>query len=239
MLILITALGLAVGSFIAALSWRLPRGISVAAGRSKCPKCGKTIAWYDNFPLFSYIALAGKCRYCKKKISIRYPLIEGAAAAIFALSYLKLPTSNLPYLLAVFSIALAILVIDFEHMLIPDELVFVGLAVALTSFSYSYLFTGLLAALFLLLLHLATRGRGMGLGDVKLAIFLGAVAGPLSTLVWMFLAFVIGALVGIALIIARRVKFGQHISFGPFMIIGFFLTILFGPLFDHLIFPFL
>lgn len=239
MLILITALGLAVGSFIAALSWRLPRGISVATGRSKCPKCGKTITWYDNFPLLSYIALAGKCRYCKKKISIRYPLIEAATAAIFALTYLKLPTVNLLYFLPIFSIVLAILVIDYEHMIIPDELVFVGLIIALTAFSYSYLFAGLLAALFLLFLHLATRGRGMGPGDVKLAILLGTVAGPLSTVVWMFLAFVIGALAGIALILGKRVKFGQHISFGPFMIIGFFLTILFGPLFNHLIFPFL
>ncbi|OGM30233.1 hypothetical protein A2630_03350 [Candidatus Woesebacteria bacterium RIFCSPHIGHO2_01_FULL_44_10] len=229
MLIWLVALGLAVGSFLGALTWRLPRGQKITAGRSVCPHCRHKITWYHNIPVFSYLVLQGKCSYCKKKISVRYPLIEiGTALVFMALGWRFGLSLDLVFYLIVASVALAVLVIDFEHQIIPDSLVFVGLAVGLTRFSYAFVLAGFLAATFLLLTNLVTRGRGMGLGDVKLALFLGTVLGPKLTVVWLMISFITGALVGLALIIFGKTSFGKKIAFGPFLVIGFFVTVLVG-----------
>src|SRR3990172_8718504 len=118
-------LGLAVGSFLSAYTWRWPRGISIAKGRSICPKCKKQIAWYDNIPLFSYLILGGRCRNCHKKISLRYPLIEFSTAVLFILvvnllgGFGKLGFLLTTSYLLLATILIAIFIIDFENQLIP------------------------------------------------------------------------------------------------------------------------
>ena len=263
-IIFIFTLGLGVGSFITAYSYRWPRGISVKKGRSFCPHCKKKISWYDNIPLISYLLLGGKCRNCGEKISIRYPLIEFLTAVTFISVYYflssctKLQSSPicewqsvlgwwaLPYLLTLASILLAIFVIDFEHQLIPDELVFFlinisvfALIIATNDKLYLFLLSGFGMALFLLLLNLITKGRGMGLGDVKLVIPLGLILGWPYSLVWLFVSFISGGVVGLILIALKRARFGKHIAFGPFMILAFLITMFWGDSLVSFLLPWL
>jgi prepilin signal peptidase PulO-like enzyme (type II secretory pathway) len=216
MIVILFALGLIIGSFLGALTYRLPRNISIAKGRSFCPNCKHQIAAYDNIPVISWLILGGKCRNCKHKISFREPLIEISTAIIFII----IGFNVIALILA--CILISIFIIDFEHQLIPDELVFIGIAVLMPSLTN--LLAGLLAANLLLFLNLITKGKGMGLGDVKLAILLGAIVGLSSLFNWLFMSFLVGAMVGIILMLAGIAKLKQKIAFGPFLIIGLVLT---------------
>ncbi len=225
------ALGLVVGSFVAALTWRLPRGESVLKGRSRCPHCRKTIAWYDNLPLISFLLLNGKCRSCHRKISLRYPIIELTTALLFILIG-QFFQANFFYLFMV-ALLMAILVIDLEHQMIPDKLVFLGLiarfgdlVVRDDPLFFSYLLAALITALFLLAVHSLTKGKGMGLGDVKLALLLGLFFTPLGVVTLLWSAFLTGGVVAAILILLGRARLKQKIAFGPFLIIGFFIALI-------------
>jgi leader peptidase (prepilin peptidase)/N-methyltransferase len=128
---------------------------------------------------------------------------------------------------------ISVLVIDFEHQLILDEIVFIGFVSAVIIYIlsgveiYSYLLTGFGAATALLLLNIVTRGRGMGLGDVKFAIYGGIFFKPFQGMVWLFLSFIIGALIGLTLILFGKSKFGQKIAFGPFLVISLLISLIF------------
>ena len=222
---ILLVLGLIFGSFVSALSWRMPRGIPIAKGRSVCPNCKEKIAWFDNIPLLSFLLLGGKCRHCRKRISLRYPLIELTAGIGFLLIGLN------PYRLVVFLILLAIFVIDLERQIIPDSLVFLGLFFSLFFPPYtqfSGLLAGFISASLLLIIHLATRGRGMGLGDVKFAVWAGLLVGIRLMPVWLFAAFLTVAIAGVILILAGRAKLKSKIAFGPFLIIGIPVSLVWG-----------
>lgn len=246
-------LGLAIGSFIGALTFRLPRGKGFVRGRSICPNCKKVIPWHDNFPLVSYIALRGKCRKCGVKISPRYFLIELTTALSFAglyffqtgcLSgnlylascYWPIHLGILSYLLlpSIFVIMFSIFVIDLETRIIPDSLTFTGFVLVFimlllaNSSIYEHLLASFVAGLFLLLVHLLTKGRGMGLGDVKFVLFPGLLFGLNLSFVFLFSAFLTGAVVGLILILIKAARFGQKIAFGPFLVFAFFITFLWG-----------
>ena len=248
MIVLLLAIGLAIGSFLSALTFRLPRGQTIVKGRSQCDKCFREILWQDNIPLFSYLVLGGRCRACKAKISVRYPLIEISTGVGFLGIYILLKNCHesfaqpiciwqenlglltLPYLLIVLSIMLAVFVIDYERKIIPDELSLTGFTLVfltgilfMSSF-YSLVASGFIVSMLLLLVHLVTGGRGMGLGDVKLALFGGIFLGWPYALIWIFIAFLTGAITGIILILAGRASFGKQIPFGPFLVVSFFLT---------------
>ncbi len=229
--ILLLVLGLVIGSFLGALTYRLPRNVSIASGRSKCPNCHHTISWYDNLPVVSYLILGGKCRNCHKEISIRYPLIEIATAIIFLVVGLSFTA------LIIACILIAIFIVDWEHQIIPDELIFIGLFIFLLSinFNLTLLLPGLLSALVLLFLNLITKGKGMGMGDVKLAILVGSLVGMNFLFVWLFFSFVSGAIVGIILMTVKVATLKYKIAFGPFLIIGLVLTIYFGQNFLSLL----
>ena len=225
MVVILFVLGLVFGSFISALTWRYPRGISVKKGRSVCPKCRKQIAWYDNIPLLSYILLGGKCRNCRKPISWRYPVIELATGIGFLLIGPQI------LWLIIFCILEIIFIIDFEHQIIPDSFVFAGFFFSLfliTDLLFGSLFAGFLAATLLVLIHLFTKGRGMGLGDVKFAVLGGILVGLRLLPVWFFLAFLTGAAVGIILILGRKAHLKSQIAFGPFLVAGIPLALLYG-----------
>lgn len=225
-------IGLLFGSFLAALTWRTPRKLSNLKGRSFCDNCKVKLRWYDNIPLLSYILLRGKCRSCNKKISIRYALIELSTAIGF---YFIGP--NVPYLI-LFLILLAIFVIDYEHQIIPDNYVFLGIFVAILSLKqplFINLYAGFLASIILLIIHLLTRGRGMGLGDVKFAVLGGVLVGLKLTWMWLFISFLTGGIVGIILILTRAAKLKDRIAFGPFLIVSIPITLIWGEkLLKHL-----
>ena len=268
--IFIFIFGLIIGSFLTLYTYRSPRTISVKKGRSKCDRCGKKISWFDNIPLISYLLLKGKCRYCGNKISLRYPLIEFSTGILFAgIYYFYINCATilqggtfegnpfcawtdllglwiLPYLLLVSTVLVAIFVIDLEHQIIPDNLVFLLFVVnimALILFRvdnlYEILFVSFAASLFFLMLHLVTKGRGMGLGAVKLVLALSPIFTWQVTITWIFLSFVIGAILGLILISLKRASFGKHIAFGPFLIFSFFIALFWGESLSRYIIPYM
>jgi len=208
---------------VSALSYRIPRKLNFIKGRSFCDDCRQKLKWYDNIPLISFLLYHRKSRCCNQKISIRYPLIELITAIGIFFLYPNF------ILILLFLLTFTILIIDFEHQIIPDELSWLVLLLALFVMPYSYasLFVGFLSAFMLLLVHLATRGRGMGLGDVKLAIALGVWLTAKQSPVWLFSSFLIGGLIGAILLLLKRASLKTKIAFGPFLIIAFWLVKLF------------
>ncbi len=243
---LVFAAGAIVGSFLNVVIHRVPRGESIVTPRSRCPACGALVQPIDNIPVISWILLRGRCRDCREPISARYVVIEVLTAVtwtVFA-SWTAM-TDNLaflPLLLVLASAGIALGAIDLQHHRLPDVIVIplypvtaVGLAVAgfaSGSFAIGSAVAG--AAVWCLtigLIWLVTRGRGMGLGDVKLAPVLGATLGWLSfgsALVGLVAAFVLGAVVGVGLLLAGRAGRRTAIAFGPFLLVGAALGVLFG-----------
>lgn len=228
-LFLVSLVSLCVGSFISAITYRIPRGLGFIKGRSFCDSCKKSIKWFENIPLFSYLYYKGKSRCCDKKISIRYPLIE--LASLIGSIAIYLNGSNLLLAFLLFYLTLTIFVIDFEHQIIPDSLnwtiLLVGVLFTIDTLTISLLF-GLIASLFLLFIHLVTRGRGMGLGDVKLAFVLGLWFNPISLFSWLILSFLTGGVVASILLVMGLAKYKTRIAFGPFLVIGFWLVYIFN-----------
>lgn len=212
--------GLVAGSFLGMLTYRLPRKLALT-GRSFCDHCRRQISWYENIPLLAYFFLR-KCKICHQPIPARYLVIEIMTVIIFVLSGFS------PYLLLVALILLSLAIIDYEHQILPDKLtLLLGLFLLFVVFLlpspylFVHLLWGYLAFLFFLAIYLVSRGRGMGFGDVKLAFVLGTFLGFPGTVVWVFLSFLLGAVVGVFLLLLKRAKLGHEIPFGPFLILGF------------------
>ncbi len=242
--LLVFLFGLVMGSFLNVVVYRVLNGDSPLRGRSQCPHCRRQIAWYDNIPLLSFAVLRGRCRYCHKKISWRYPLLELLTGMLFVWWYgmgqffFRLSAEPYTVIQPVFWLLVgiglvALLVADLWFYVLPDIFT-VGLAVL--AFLYRFLLTtagimklndflGAIAAAFGVAgfftgLIWLTKGKGMGWGDVKLAVVMGLLLGWPRILVAVFMAFLTGALVGIILIVLGRKRFGQTIPFGPFLILG-------------------
>ena len=244
---LLGVVGLLVGSFLNVVIARVPEGRSIVRPGSACPACGTPIQPRDNIPLLSWVLLRGRCRTCQAPISVRYPLIELANAALwFGLAWWALAPGNpaelLPTLLVVGSAGLALAAIDLDHHRLPNAIVYplypvvlAGLCLAALVGPQAWLAALVGAGLWLLViggLWLASGGRGMGLGDVKLAPVLGAVLGWLSVgvaVIGLFTAFVLGAIVGLALMLAGRAGRRSRIPFGPYLVAGYLLAIFVGP----------
>jgi leader peptidase (prepilin peptidase)/N-methyltransferase len=239
-------IGLAVGSFLNVVIYRLRHGKSPMQGRSYCDHCKKQLSWRDNIPLLSFVLLGGRCRYCQQKIATSYPLIEFLTGVEFLWVYWLLKTNFgffgqvegfyslalLIYWLALFSGSLAILVFDLKYMLIPDQILWplIGLAFIRLFISHHWQVVpvALGSGLFLGLIHWLTKGKGMGWGDVKLGLLLGLVLGWPLVLVAYFFAFLTGASTGVILILLGKKKFKSKIAFGPFLILGMMVAKIWG-----------
>lgn len=235
LLTLLAALGLAVGSFLNVVVHRVPAGLSVIHPPSSCPGCGHRILARDNVPVLSWLALRGRCRSCRTPISVRYPAVELGSGALFVAAGARFGVSTaLALSLVLLSAGVALTLIDLEHQRLPfaitgaaaaavvgvlavDALIAgpAGLGVAVGSAAVWF---GVYAGVWLL-----TSGRGMGLGDVALAPVLGLTLGWLgwgSSLVALLGGFVIGAVVGVALLAVGRAKGRSRVPHGPFMLAG-------------------
>ncbi len=241
-------LGLAFGSFANVVIHRVPAGESVVSPPSACPRCGTPIRPLDNIPVVSWLLLRARCRSCGEPISVRYPLVELAGGILFAVvggwvaGAAEPDWWALPGFLLFVWMLLVVAVIDAEtrripnaltYPLIPALLVLLG-AAALANGEPGRLLRCVLGGLavfaFLLLLALISP-RGMGMGDVKLGAFLGIGLGYLGwgpLVVGLFLAFTIGGLLSIALILARARGRKDLIPFGPYLALGAFLALLWG-----------
>ncbi|OIO05783.1 hypothetical protein AUJ26_02480 [Candidatus Falkowbacteria bacterium CG1_02_37_21] len=237
--ILAAVIGLVIGSFLNCLIWRLYKDESLS-GRSYCPHCRQTIAWYDNIPLLSFILLGGRCRRCQKTISWQYPLVELATAVLFVLTWqLDMTTQNFSlqllrdWLLIVTLII--IFVYDFRWQLVPMlPLWFMMLVIFLLNlvlgFSWiSLLLFGAVGAAFFLIQYIITARRGVGEGDIWLGVFLGlAYPDPKQLFLIMLTAYTLGSIFGLFLIISGKKKWQSRLALGPFLALGAIITLIWG-----------
>jgi len=230
-----------IGSFLNVCIYRLPAGKSIVRPASACPSCGTTIRWYDNIPLISYIILRGRCRGCKTRISIRYPIIE-LLCGLFAMTSWMHYGFGLPTLIYFILIAalLVITFIDIDHRIIPDIISLPGIPLGfLSSFilpqlKWSDSLIGIAAGGGSLLAvawgYQLIAGRdGMGGGDIKLLAMVGAFLGWKGVLFTIMASSLIGTAVGIAIMLRSRKGIKMALPFGPFLAIGAIMYIFLGP----------
>lgn len=255
MVIIFFIFGLIIGSFLNVVVYRLNLAESLL-GRSHCPKCQNKINWYDNIPLLSFIFLYAKCRHCKKSISWQYPLVELATGIIFALTaYIFLANGQLEnwietiFYLGLFSALLVIFVFDLKHLEISmpvlwlafawtvifllalDGLNFVPGQDIFSSRIFSGNLSGLLAFIFFFALSFGSKEKWMGMGDAYLALLIGLSLGWPKILPALILAFLLGSLIGIGLVLAKKKTLKSQIPFGPFLVSGAIIAVLFFNLF--------
>jgi prepilin signal peptidase PulO-like enzyme (type II secretory pathway) len=241
--------GLILGSFVNALVWRTHEGLSVAHGRSMCPHCKHTLGAADLVPVFSWLALRGKCRYCARPISAQYPLVELITAVLFVASYLWWPlvlggtqTAIFVLWLVLLTGLIALAVYDLRWFMLPNKLVYplsaVAVVQALLVISVSASLTDTLLNMILAIivgggifyvLFQVSKGKWIGGGDVKLGALLGLiVATPAKAILFIFVASVLGSLASLPLLAGGRLNHNSQIPFGPFLIIGAIIHVLFG-----------
>lgn len=238
---LVFVFGICIGSFLNVCIYRLPESKSIVHPRSMCPSCGTLIRFYDNIPIFSYLALRGKCRHCAAHISFRYPVVE-FISGIFAVGVFLKYGMGLETLIYYTFIAtlLVITFIDIDHQIIPDVITLPGIPIffaasfALPKITLVESILGILiggGSLFLVawLYHLLTRKEGMGGGDIKLLAMMGAIVGWKGVLFTIFVASAIGTLAGMLIIIKSGKTMKLAVPFGPFLAIGGIAYILIGP----------
>jgi len=236
-------LGLLVGSFLNLVIHRVPLGESVVHPRSRCPGCGTELAARDNVPVLSWVLLRGRCRTCGEPISPRYPMVELGTAVLFAGVAVWCGLSwSLPAYLYLAGISVALSAIDLDVRRLPDKIVLPSYVVALVLLLLpavaegrwdAYLRAaltgvGLFAFYFLLAL---IYPAGMGFGDVKLSGVLGIYLGWYSwglAILATFVAFLLGAVVGVAVMVRTKEGRRTKVPFGPFMLLGTFIALFFG-----------
>jgi leader peptidase (prepilin peptidase) / N-methyltransferase len=232
--------GSLIGSFLNVCIYRLPRHESVAWPGSHCPSCSHAIAWYDNVPILSYLALAGRCRHCAIRIPWRYPLVE----ALNTLGYLGILWFFGPGWPAViygllYSALLVVAGTDLSHKIIPNAITFPGMVVGLISAATILplgLVNGLIGLLvgggILWLLAWASPylfgKEGMGGGDIKLLGMIGAFLGWKPALMTIMVGSLLGSFVGITLIVTKVIRREDYIPFGPFLVCGALIALFFG-----------
>jgi leader peptidase (prepilin peptidase)/N-methyltransferase len=236
-------IGLFIGSFLNVVIHRVPAGESVVHPRSRCPGCGAEIAWYDNIPVLSWLVLRGRCRGCGERISIRYPLVELGTALLFAATAWWTGLAwVLPAYLYLAAISVALSAIDLDTKRLPDRIVLPSYVVAAVLLALPALLDdggadyvrALLAAAALFAFYFLLAfiyPAGMGFGDVKFSGVLGLYLGWVSwgaVIIGTFAAFVLGAVVGIAVLVGGRGGRKTKVPFGPFMVLGAYLGLLAG-----------
>jgi len=254
--ILVFLFGLAVGSFVNCLVYRLNTGRQFLWGRSFCDYCQRKLPWYDNLPFLSFLLLRGKCRWCHSPIGVHYPLVELTTGIITLVVYqfstiytnqiYNLPASPVGGQFTIYNLLItyalvAIFISDLQHRTIPDQITYPAILISLIFLIFQYpsilisnLLSGLGAAGFFFLLVLLTRFRGMGLGDVKLAGLMGLFLSFPGIITALYLAFLTGATAGVILILLGKKKFKSQISFGPFLVLATFITWFWGEKIWHL-----
>lgn len=238
-------IGLFCGSFLNILIDRLPKGEDVIWGRSHCDYCKKKLRWYELVPIISYVVQYGRCRRCRKHISFQYPTIEFVTGVAYATLFVLYGRSPILFLssLLLFSAILVIFIADMKYQIIPDSMLVVSIvavalcAIALGASTFQLINHGisaLAAFAFFFFLWIVTKRRGMGLGDAKLAFVLGLFLGFPKIVEAVYFAFLTGACVGVILMLTGKRSLKSRIAFGPFLILGAVLTIMYGERFMEL-----
>lgn len=242
-------LGLCIGSFLNVCIYRIPLNESVIFPPSHCTNCNARLTARDLIPVISYILLGGRCRYCKAKIPVRYPLVELLTGLIYLAIYIRYGLSvETAALFFLFSILLVVLFIDLKHMIIPNGLVLLGMAGGALVAVYNLFFpfplyqpsqwytpligmvsaSGILFIVALIGLLIYGNDGAMGMGDVKLFIPIGLFLGWKLALLSLFFSVMLGGITCLVLLISRVVNRKSAVPFGPFIVVGTFIAALFG-----------
>jgi leader peptidase (prepilin peptidase)/N-methyltransferase len=225
--VILFVFGAVVGSFLNVFALRYNSGLSLG-GRSACAHCGRKLAWFELVPILSYLFLGGRCRHCRTKISLQYPLVELCTAVLFVM----LPAALLP----TFCLYVAIVVYDARHKIIPDGLVYASIvfavltALAVGGYALVDWLAGPVIFLFFGALWLVSKGRAIGFGDAKLGLSIGLLLGAAQGFSAVICAFWIGAAYGLLLLVIRRsdttirggarVTLKSEVPFAPFLVLG-------------------
>jgi leader peptidase (prepilin peptidase) / N-methyltransferase len=236
---ILVVLGLSVGSFLNVCIHRLPRGESLNSPPSRCPHCDYRLRWFDNIPLVSYALLGGRCRQCRARISIRYPIVELITMALFVVHGAVFGWTPLLVPRLVFACAMVVLfAIDLEHHLLPNVITLPGIAVGLIA--SAVLPPGIVDALIGVLIgggvlwligeaYFRYSGHeGMGGGDVKMLAMIGAFLGWKLVLVTLVLSSVLGSIIGLIVIAARKGGMKYALPYGTFLALGALVASLAG-----------
>ena len=241
--LIIAVFGLIIGSFLNVCIYRIPRNMSVIMPSSRCPACNKPIKAWDNIPVLSYILLGGKCRYCKKEISLKYPLVEALNAFLYIALLWRYGAEWYFFLYcALISALIVITFIDLDFQIIPDMITLPGIVIGFIAgpllmpdpfMRYSRLsflssLVGFLAGGGLYYAIAILSKGGMGGGDIKMMAMVGALMGWKSVILTTFLGSLTGAIVGIFLMIFKGKGRKTKIPFGPFLALGVLITLFFG-----------
>lgn len=233
--------GLLIGSFLNVVILRMNTGRSIHAGRSACMRCARPLSWYELVPVFSFLALRGKCRGCRTSISFQYPVVELVTGLLFVVLYASIVVKGdfsafswLSYLftLIITSLLIVAAVYDARHKILPDTIMYpfllltlLAIGVKATLFSgFSWekaIVDGVWVGLPFFLLWWLSKGRAMGFGDVKLALGIGWLLGISVGFAAVLLSFWVGAIAGLFLIgLSHGYSMKSQIPFGPFLLIG-------------------
>ena len=223
--------GACIGSFLNVVIYRLPLGQSIVSPPSRCPNCGYRLQWYDNIPIAGWLLLGGRCRECRSRISIQYPIVELITAVLFVLVvWLTPPGPLMVTRLLLVCILIALFGIDLEHQILPNSITLPGIVTGLLLSVIAP--PGLRDALIGVVLgggilyaiawayYLWRREEGLGMGDVKMLAMIGAFLGWKAVLVTLVLSSFSGALIGLALIAAQSGGMKRALPFGTFLAIG-------------------
>ncbi|XLQ20394.1 MAG: prepilin peptidase [Candidatus Moraniibacteriota bacterium] len=246
-IILFFVYGLAFGSFANVVIYRLQKNESIIKTGSHCPNCKKEIKTRDNIPILGFVLLKGKCRYCKKKISVQYPLVELFTGIIFGLIGYFYILGTIDNLLSavlysfIFACLIVVFIYDLKFMEIPMNAMWLAIALAVIvnviidmnanafadNFLHSKTFVHSLSALvafcFFFGLSYVSDETWMGYGDAFVAIIIGLILGPIATFLALMAAFCIGSIVGVGLVLINGKTMKTAIPFGPFLIFGLFI----------------
>lgn len=247
---IIFVFGAVIGSFLNVLIYRLPIGMDFKKGNSICPNCEHKLNWKDLFPLFSWIFLGGKCRYCKAPISKQYPIVEALNGTFYVLSYIFLCggvqikgfmfefsdlgiSLKLAGYMIMFSALIVVSWIDFKHQIIPDSmwiailvggLLIVVDALLTGDFSKDWIISKIIGFFtvsgLFFIVALVTQGRAMGGGDIKLMAAVGFVLGWKAVLLTLFMSAIFGVLFSIGRKIVSKKEMKGVVPFGPFLAMG-------------------
>lgn len=249
MVVFVFILGLFVGSFLNVVVHRLHRHESFVLGYSKCLFCGHRLYPLDLVPLFSYLFLRGRCRYCQHGFSGHYPLIELITGLTFSLIFWRLiPDTSVLSIFFISAVSLAkvffwwvisafliiVFTYDLKFYIILDKVVIPAMVIALLgnlALGHSIgnlLFGALIGGLFFLLQYIISQGRWIGDGDIRLGFLMGLILGWPQILVALFLAYVLGSVVGVGLLLSSKKKWKDKLPFGTFLSMATIICLLFG-----------
>lgn len=245
LIIILIVLGLIGGSFLSAWLHRLHTGTSVLKGRSQCPNCGHQLVWPDLIPVVSWVMLKGKCRYCQQPISWQYPALEIVLAMVLALGAIgsaALAGWPLVIYMLISILLMAVAVYDLRWMQLPDiiTLLIAGVgvvniihnAIAAGQWWWAPVWTAFIGAvagvIFFGLQYVISKGKWIGSGDIMLGAAIGLLLGWPGILLALLIAYLVGSVVAVILLLLKRRQWGSALAFGPFLALGAWVVVRWG-----------